>query len=250
VTTHVPHQTVLADRGVRDAGCPRHPGVSGRGATRRGPSRAAGADPLGAQRPLVQTEVPGGEPILLIGHKPEGLEFPDERGSGGPKAGAAVEKGYPAEAKPAPAGAAAEKTLGAGAEVRIVNAEEKRRFRLPQGDPLAAAQPGPPAALLSSTAFPQPLNPVDDLPPATVITFVGRSPQGKLMVRGTTSDNGTVRRVLVNGHEAKATAPNFAEWEIILDQTRPGELKLTARAEDAAGNAERFPHELSVTVPR
>jgi hypothetical protein len=98
--------------------------------------------------------------------------------------------------------------------------------------------------------FPRPLDPVDDLPPATVVTFVGKAPQGKLVVRGTTSDNGTVRRVLVNGHEAKATAPNFAEWQIILDQTRPGELKLTARAEDRAGNVEQFPHELSVTVPR
>jgi hypothetical protein len=200
-----------------------------------------------------QTEVPGGEPFLLIGRKPDGLEFPDEPRRGSPKASAAVEKGYPAEAKPAPAGAVAEKSLGAGkapAEVRIATAEEKRRFGLQQGDPLADAQPGPPARLLSSTGFPQPLDPVDDLPPATVITFVGKATQGKLLVRGTTSDNGTVRRVLVNGREAKATAPNFAEWEIILDQSRRGELKLTARAEDSAGNVEQFPHELPVTVPR
>jgi hypothetical protein len=89
---------------------------------------------------------------------------------------------------------------------------------------------------------------VDDLPPATVITFVGKPDHGKLLVRGTTSDNGTVRRVLVNSHAAKATAANFAEWEITLDQVRPGALKLTARAEDAAGNVEQLPHE--VTVPR
>jgi hypothetical protein len=109
---------------------------------------------------------------------------------------------------------------------------------------------GPPLGPLSSAAFPRPLDPVDDLPPATVITFVGQPDHGKLVVRGTTSDNGTVTRVLVNGREAKATAPNFAEWEIILDRVRPGDLKLTARAEDAAGNAEQFPHELSVTLPR
>jgi len=32
-------------------------------------------------------------------------------------------------------------------------------------------------------------------------------------VRGTTSDNGMVRRVVVNGKEARVVSPNFAEWE-------------------------------------
>src|SRR5262249_11171351 len=49
--------------------------------------------------------------------------------------------------------------------------------------------------------FPRLLDPVDDLPPATVITHVRRLEDGKVAVRGTTSDNGTVRRVLVNGKE-------------------------------------------------
>jgi len=47
--------------------------------------------------------------------------------------------------------------------------------------------------------FPKPLDPVDDLPPATVITHFGKPAAGKVTVRGTTSDNGMVRRVLVNG---------------------------------------------------
>jgi hypothetical protein len=109
---------------------------------------------------------------------------------------------------------------------------------------------GPPLGPLSSAAFPRPLDPVDDLPPATVITFVGQPDHGKLLVRGTASDNGTVTRVLVNGREARALAPNFAEWEITLDRVRPGDLKLTAHAEDAAGNIERLPHELSLSVSR
>jgi hypothetical protein len=91
---------------------------------------------------------------------------------------------------------------------------------------------------------------VDDLPPATVITFVGRPDHGKLVVRGTTSDNSTVARVTVNGRDARALAPNFAEWEITLDRGRLGERMLTARAEDAAGNIEKLPHALSLTVPR
>ncbi len=89
--------------------------------------------------------------------------------------------------------------------------------------------------------FPRPLDPLDDLPPATVITHV-TAKAGKLVVRGTTCDNGTVKRVLVNGREARAVRPNFAEWEIFLDGVRPGEVRLSAHAEDAAGNVERMPH--------
>jgi hypothetical protein len=90
--------------------------------------------------------------------------------------------------------------------------------------------------------FPRPLAPVDDLPPVTVITHVGRA-DGKLIVHGTTSDNGTVTRVSVNGRDAKALTPNFAEWEAVLEA---GETKLVARAEDAAGNVEQVPHEMAV----
>jgi hypothetical protein len=82
-------------------------------------------------------------------------------------------------------------------------------------------------------AFPELLSPVDDLPPATVITSVSNG-----VVRGTTSDNGVVKRVLVNGREAKATAPNFLEWEIAIDGTG----KVEAWAEDAAGNVESQRH--------
>jgi len=81
--------------------------------------------------------------------------------------------------------------------------------------------------------FPELLSPVDDLPPATVITSVANG-----VVRGTTCDNGVVKRVLVNGREAKATAPNFLEWEIAADGTG----KLEAWAEDAAGNVETQRH--------
>jgi hypothetical protein len=89
-------------------------------------------------------------------------------------------------------------------------------------------------------ALPKLLDPVDDLPPTTVITHVSRRAPGKLLVRGTTADNGVVKRVVVNGKEAQATAANFAEWQITLDATGP--LRLEAHAEDAAGNVEPRPH--------
>jgi hypothetical protein len=98
--------------------------------------------------------------------------------------------------------------------------------------------------------FPKLLDPVDDVPPTTVITHVSNATGGELTVRGTTADNGTVKRVLVNGAEAKALAPNFAEWEAVLSDVKPGELKLSAHAEDAAGNVEKRPHVRSVVVPK
>ena len=96
-------------------------------------------------------------------------------------------------------------------------------------------------AEVKDVPFPQLLDPVDDLAPTTVITSVDRSSPGKLIVRGTTADNGPIRKVLVNGKEARSTSANFAEWEIILDGSG-GSTRLEAHAEDAAGNIERRPH--------
>jgi hypothetical protein len=96
--------------------------------------------------------------------------------------------------------------------------------------------------------FPTLLNPVDDLPPTTVITHVRRAGT-TVVVRGTTADNGVVTMVVVNGAEARALSPNFAEWEVVLRDVKPGALKLSARAEDAAGNVEKRPHVQSIVVP-
>ncbi len=93
------------------------------------------------------------------------------------------------------------------------------------------------------SAYPKPLDPVDDQPPATAITFASRRTDGTVVVRGTTSDNGTVKKVRVNGREAKPARENFAEWEIVLEGIQKGEFKLTAHAEDAAGNVETHAHE-------
>jgi hypothetical protein len=95
-------------------------------------------------------------------------------------------------------------------------------------------------AEVRGVAFPKLLDPVDDLPPTTVITQVRRA-GGKVVVRGTTADNGTVKRVLVNGKEARPLTANFAEWEVVLDRTGPAG-KVSAHAVDAAGNVEQQPH--------
>jgi hypothetical protein len=94
-------------------------------------------------------------------------------------------------------------------------------------------------AHVTGVEFPKLLDPIDELPPATVITRV-TAKDGKLIVRGTTGDNGTVKRVLVNGVEAKPTRENFAEWEAIVTAAN----KIAAHAEDATGNIEKLPHEV------
>lgn len=91
--------------------------------------------------------------------------------------------------------------------------------------------------------FPGELKPVDDLPPETVITSMLRQKDGSLLVRGTTSDNGEIKRVMVNELTAKATRANFAEWEA----TVPTTAELHAFGEDASGNIEPKPHVLTLS---
>jgi uncharacterized protein (TIGR03067 family) len=88
----------------------------------------------------------------------------------------------------------------------------------------------------------------DIQPPATVITHVTRDKSGGQLVRGTTAENETVAKVLVNGREAKATAANFAEWQITLDGFTEGDIKLSAHAIDDSGNVEPRPHNLLIRM--
>ena len=91
------------------------------------------------------------------------------------------------------------------------------------------------------------LNPIDKLPPITVITGFKKD-GSRLIVRGTTSDNGKVTKVLVNDKEAHALTPNFGQWEIVLDGMSTGQINLTAFAQDQAGNVEQTKHNVTVVV--
>jgi G8 domain len=93
-------------------------------------------------------------------------------------------------------------------------------------------------AEVKGTPFPKLLDPVDDLPPVTVITRIIPQKNGKLLVKGTASDNGAITKVLVNGQNATPLRPNFAEWQATVEAR--GEV--IAHAEDAAGNVEKTPH--------
>lgn len=96
---------------------------------------------------------------------------------------------------------------------------------------------------VSDVKFPKLLDPIDDLPPVTIVTHVV-SVEGKLLVRGTTADNGDVTKVRVNGKEARAARPNFSEWEITIEVPTGG--RIAAHGEDAAGNIEKNGHVVAV----
>jgi hypothetical protein len=102
-------------------------------------------------------------------------------------------------------------------------------------------------AEVSNVEFPRLLDPVDDLPPVTTVTHARKIGASEWLVRGTTSDNGSLKTVVVNGQPAKALRDNFAEWEITL-KVAGNTLEVKAHAEDAAGNVEKLPHKMKFTV--
>lgn len=88
------------------------------------------------------------------------------------------------------------------------------------------------------------LEPVDDLPPVTVVTHLEHL-EGRVRVRGVTSDNYDVERVLINGQPARAIADNFAQWEIELPLDRLDAGEISAHAIDREGNVEQMPHTIA-----
>jgi len=89
--------------------------------------------------------------------------------------------------------------------------------------------------------FPSLLDPVDDLPPITVVTHVEKR-AGKLLVRGSATDNGEIKRVVVNGQPAQLDAASSA-WQAELPADT---ASITAHSEDAAGNIEKLTHKVQL----
>jgi hypothetical protein len=96
-------------------------------------------------------------------------------------------------------------------------------------------------AEVEDVEWPELLEPVDDLPPATVVTSVTRR-GGKLLIRGVSHDNGDITAVTVNDRPATilSSAAGVVDWEILLNHATGD--KLVARAEDSFGNVEQTPH--------
>ena len=98
------------------------------------------------------------------------------------------------------------------------------------------------AAVADSVAFPELLAPVDDLPPATLITSI-RTEGTRRIVRGISHDNGEIATVSVNGHAATIGTRHagVADWTITIEA--PADHRYKAKATDRAGNVELTPHE-------
>ncbi|MBM3831600.1 MAG: hypothetical protein FJ406_13845 [Verrucomicrobia bacterium] len=99
-------------------------------------------------------------------------------------------------------------------------------------------------AEVKNIPWPELLDPVDDLPPATVILTARKQADGRWLVRGVTQDNGEVTEVSVNGQRASIRSQNagVVDWEI----TVPAAKELLATARDKAGNAERNGHKVAL----
>jgi len=103
-------------------------------------------------------------------------------------------------------------------------------------------------AEVKNVDWPVVLDPVDDQPPATIITQVRRTGD-QWTVIGVSHDNGDITKVTVNGREAKfvAKGPGVVDWTIDLAKLDEG--RVSAGASDKAGNVEQTPHRLTVEGP-
>jgi G8 domain len=99
-------------------------------------------------------------------------------------------------------------------------------------------------AEVTGVDFPELLAPVDDLPPQTVITHVARAGDA-ILVRGSVADNGPIKRVVVNGQEAKLDTAS-GQWEISLLRSDASLFEISAHSEDTAGNVELLIHEFKL----
>ncbi len=85
----------------------------------------------------------------------------------------------------------------------------------------------------------------DTLPPVTIITSAIRT--GNLVrVRGSVADTSDIRRVVVNGQQARSTRGSFAEWEITLEAPAGQRFEVAAFAEDVRGYVEKGAHKVVV----
>ncbi|HET6247498.1 MAG TPA: G8 domain-containing protein [Tepidisphaeraceae bacterium] len=96
------------------------------------------------------------------------------------------------------------------------------------------------ATEIPEVPFPELLHPIDDLPPATIITNLTRTHDGKVAVTGVSEDNGDIESITVNDRPAAviSSANGIVDWQINLDVAAGKPVE--ARATDKAGNVEKM----------
>ena len=90
------------------------------------------------------------------------------------------------------------------------------------------------------------MDPIDDLPPATIITLGRARRRRSCAISGISHDNGDITGVTVNGRKAECAAQvaGVVDWTIRIP--RPADGKLTALAVDRAGNTEQTAHRIDL----
>ena len=133
---------------------------------------------------------------------------------------------------------------GQGEHARVVS-RKSGDYRAAETSTYKAETPltgeGTRVAHVKNVAFPKLLDPVDDLPPTTVITHVTKTADAWL-VRGSATDNNTVKSVVVNGLPATSLRGDYSEWECRVPFENAPRHELTAQATDAQGLKEPVPH--------
>ena len=102
-------------------------------------------------------------------------------------------------------------------------------------------------AEIQNVEWPKLLDPVDDIPPATIITSVHRD-GGQLIVRGVSHDNGDILSVVVNKIQTRilSSKAGVVDWKATVDP--PDDGMLVASAIDRTGNVEKTSHRLAVST--
>jgi hypothetical protein len=67
-------------------------------------------------------------------------------------------------------------------------------------------------------------------------------------VHGVAVDDGELQAVHVNGRAARAVVPDYSQWAIELEDLEKGAMTVAAVGRDSAGNSERTPHRVPVTI--
>lgn len=100
-------------------------------------------------------------------------------------------------------------------------------------------------AEVSGIEWPKLLNPIDDLPPATIITSIRRTAD-IIDISGVSHDNGDIVSIQVNGHDAEVmtTSAGVVVWRVSLNV--PADGRLIASASDRDGNKEQTGHVIQI----
>jgi hypothetical protein len=147
--------------------------------------------------------------------------------------------------------------LGPGQDARFVSTRSSEAKKTGKKFRKHAPYTGAESALseVGDVPFPRLLDPIDDHPPATSINWplpgipVKLEKDGTLLIRGTTTDDYATKRVTVNGVEARNLDFDFHHWEARIPVEDGGKMfRISAIAEDSAGNVELTPHIIKVEI--